>query len=181
MSAVETRRSVVLTMVRSSRMLLALALLVTPSLAGAQSTRAGGAKPGAGKAAGAKSGGAGLAALQGSWNGTATVQLGDSAITVPVLYAFTTTNGATTGTATVPGQGSGPISNVLREGTRIRFRVTAPEGRLLEHDGQMSAEQVIEGMVFMDQKPLAKFRITPAKTPPAGAAGTPRSTRGSTR
>ncbi|WP_291163073.1 hypothetical protein [Gemmatimonas sp. UBA7669] len=177
MSALETRRSVVMT----SRVLLAVALLAAPGLAGAQSTRAGGAKPGAGKATSAKPGAAGTAALQGSWNGTATVQLGDSAITVPVLYAFTTTNGATTGTATVPGQGSGPISNVVREGTRIRFRVTAPEGRLLEHDGQMGAEQVIEGMVFMDQKPLAKFRITPAKTPPAGAAGTPRSTRGSTR
>ncbi len=177
MSAVETRRSVVMT----SHMLLALAVLVTPALAPAQSTRTGVAKPGAGTAANAKPGAPGTAALQGSWSGTATVQLGDSAITVPVLYAFTTTNGATTGTATVPGQGSGPISNVLREGTRIRFRVTAPEGRLLEHDGQMGAEQVIEGMVFMDQKPLAKFRITPAKTPPAGAAGTPRSTRGSTR
>jgi hypothetical protein len=177
MSAPRTRRSPVVT----SQMLLALALLVAPGLTEAQSTRAGGAKPGAGKAASAKPGAAGTAALQGSWNGTATVQLGDSTLTVPVLYAFTTTNGTTTGTATVPGQGSGPISNVVREGTRIRFRVTAPEGRLLEHDGQMGTEQVIEGMVFMDQKPLAKFRITPAKTPPAGAAGTPRSTRGNTR
>jgi len=170
----------------SRTLLTALALLVAPVLVSAQSAKSGGAKPGAPKAGaaktnGAKSGAAGTAALQGSWNGTATVQLGDSTLTVPVLYAFTTTNGTTTGTATVPGQGSGPISNVVREGTRIRFRVTAPEGRLLEHDGQMGAEQVIEGMVFMDQKPLAKFRITPAKTPPAGAAGTPRSTRGSTR
>lgn len=176
MSAMETRRPVVM----SSRILLAFALLAAPGLAGAQSTRAGSTKPSPAKATGAKPSGAGMAALQGSWNGTATVQLADSAITVPVLYAFTTTNGATTGTATVPGQGSGPISNVVREGTRIRFRVTAPEGRLLEHDGQMGAEQVIEGMVFMDQKPLAKFRITPAKTTPAGAVGTPRSTRGNT-
>jgi len=169
----------------SRALLAALALLVSPVTISAQSARSGGAKPGAPKtgatkATSTKPGAAGAAALQGSWNGTATVQLGDSTLTVPVLYAFTTTNGTTTGTATVPGQGSGPISNVVREGTRVRFRVTAPEGRLLEHDGQMGAEQVIEGMVFMDQKPLAKFRITPAKTPPAGAAGTPRSTRGNT-
>lgn len=177
MSQHKTRRPFVPT---SRQLCTALVLLCWPALASAQRGKAA-AAPGAGKTAGAKPGGAGAASLQGSWNGTATVQLGDSAITVPVLYAFTTSNGSTTGTATVPGQGSGPISNVVREGTRIRFRVTAPEGRLLEHDGQMGAEQVIEGMVFMDQKPLAKFRITPAKTPPAGAAGTPRSTRGSTR
>ena len=138
------------------------------------------------------------APVQGAWSGTATVQLGDSTITVPVMYTFVSSSGSTTGTAVVPGQGSGQISHVVRDGARVRFRVTAPENRLLEHDGQMTGDQLIEGMVFMDQKPLAKFRITPAKaaprtTPgnaspgaptkgstPRGATGMPRSTPGNT-
>lgn len=111
-------------------------------------------------------------ALDGAWSGMATVQFGDSTITVPVMYTFVTTNGATGGTATVPGQGSGQISNVVREGTRVRFRVSAPEGRVLEHDGQVGDQQ-IEGMVSMDQKPLAKFRIAPARSQ---TKSTPKST-----
>jgi hypothetical protein len=119
-------------------------------------------------------------ALDGAWSGIATVQFGDSTITVPVMYTFVTANGVTGGTATVPGQGSGQISNVVREGTQVRFRVSAPEGRLLEHDGQVG-DQHIEGMVYMDQKPLAKFRITPARAQPKSTPkGMPRSTSSST-
>ncbi|MBL0937844.1 MAG: hypothetical protein IBJ03_03055 [Gemmatimonadaceae bacterium] len=133
-------------------------LLVAGTRVSAQSAKTG--------AAASKTAKSAAAPVQGAWSGTATVQLGDSAITVPVMYTFVTNNGTTTGTAVVPGQGSGQISNVVREGARLRFRVTAPENRLLEHDGQVASEQVIEGMVYMDQKPLAKFRITPAKTAP---------------
>jgi anthranilate/para-aminobenzoate synthase component II len=56
-------------------------------------------------------------------------------IVVPVLYTFTQSGTALVGQAMVPGQGTGPISNVVVTGKRVRFRVTAPEGRLLEHDG----------------------------------------------
>jgi hypothetical protein len=63
----------------------------------------------------------------------------------------------------VPGQGTGPISNVVVTGKRVRFRVTAPEGRLLEHDGTFGADGSIEGMVNMDGQPIAKFKIAPRK------------------
>ena len=67
----------------------------------------------------------------------------------------------------VPGQGTGPISNVVRDGQRVQFRVTAPEGRLLEHDGKFTADGAIEGMVQLDNQPVAKFRIVmkPPKLP----------------
>ena len=104
-------------------------------------------------------------ALAGAWSGTATVPLPDSALVVPVFYTFTQTGDAIGGTAMVPGQGSGPISNVVRTGARVQFRVTAPEGKLLEHDGTFGADGAIEGMVSLDKQPVAKFRITPK--PPA--------------
>jgi hypothetical protein len=104
--------------------------------------------------------------LVGTWSGTATVPLGDSTIVVPVTYTFTAAGATPAGLAVVPGQGSGPISNVQREGTRVRFRVTAPEGKLLDHDGAIGTNDVIEGFVNLDNKPVAKFRITPAKAAP---------------
>ena len=100
-------------------------------------------------------------ALVGPWMGKATVPLPDSAIVVPVFYTFTETNGAIGGTATVPGQGSGPISNVVRTGSRVQFRVTAPENKLLEHDGTFGADGSIDGMVNLDKQPVAKFHIVP--------------------
>jgi len=102
-------------------------------------------------------------ALVGIWSGSATVPLGDSTIVVPVTYTFTQTGSTVAGTAMVPGQGSGPIGNVVRDGSRLRFRVTAPEGKLLEHEGQFAGDGVIEGMVNMNNQPVAKFRITPRK------------------
>ncbi|WP_461412759.1 hypothetical protein [Gemmatimonas sp.] len=100
--------------------------------------------------------------IAGSYAGTATVQLGDSTIVVPVNYVFTGTAPAIGGTAMVPGQGTGTISNVQREGARLRFRVTAGEGKLLEHDGTIAASGNIEGFVNLDGLPVAKFRIAPA-------------------
>ncbi len=105
--------------------------------------------------------------LVGVWSGSATVPLGDSTVVVPVTYTFTQSGATITGTAVVPGQRSGPIANVVREGMRLRFRVTAPEGKLLEHDGAFAADGAIEGMVNMDNLPVAKFRITPRKAPAA--------------
>lgn len=104
--------------------------------------------------------------LLGTWAGTASVPLGDSTIVVPVTYTFTQNGGAIAGTAVVPGQATGPIGNVVRTGAKVRFRVTAPEGRLLEHDGALGADGSIEGMVLMDNLPVAKFRIAPQKAPP---------------
>jgi hypothetical protein len=101
--------------------------------------------------------------IMGTWVGTATVQLGDSTIVVPVTYNFTQTPAGIAGTAMVPGQGTGPISNVVRDGSRIQFRVTAPENRLLEHDGKVGADGTIEGMVNFNAKPVAKFRISAKK------------------
>lgn len=103
--------------------------------------------------------------LVGTWSGTASVPLGDSTIVVPVTYTFLQSGGAITGTALVPGQGSGPIANVVREGPRVRFRVTAPEGKILEHDGTMRADGAIEGLVNLDNLPVAKFRISPKRQP----------------
>lgn len=102
----------------------------------------------------------------GTWTGTASVPLKDSTIVVPVIYTFTQTAGTVAGTAMVPGQGSGPISNFVRDGAKVQFRVTAPEGKLLEHDGKFGADGAIEGLVNLDNLPIAKFRIVP-KPPPA--------------
>jgi hypothetical protein len=99
--------------------------------------------------------------LVGSWSGTATIPLGDSTVVVPVTYTFAQTGDVISGTAVVPGKRSGPIANVVREGRRLRFRVTAPEGKLLEHDGTFGTDGAIEGMVNMDNLPVAKFRIAP--------------------
>ncbi|WP_310569030.1 hypothetical protein [Gemmatimonas sp.] len=101
--------------------------------------------------------------LVGGWSGTATVPLPDSVIVVPVLYTFTQIGTTIAGQAMVPGQGSGPISNVVLTGKQVRFRVTAPEGKLLEHDGRFGADGNIEGMVSMDKQPIAKFKISPRK------------------
>lgn len=101
--------------------------------------------------------------LVGGWSGTATVPLPDSVIVVPVLYTFTQSGTTIGGQAMVPGQGTGPISNVVLSGKQVRFRVTAPEGKLLEHDGTFGADGSIEGMVNMDKQPIAKFRIAPRK------------------
>lgn len=130
--------------------------------------------------------------ITGRYVGTATVPLGDSTIVVPVTYVFTGVAPAIGGTAVVPGQGSGAISNVVREGNRLRFRVLAsqPQGKgpgtVLEHDGTIAADGSIEGFVNLDGKPVAKFRIAPGATRGApgarpGAPETPRSTRDNTR
>ena len=78
----------------------------------------------------------------------------------------------------VPGQGTGTISNVVKEGSKVRFRVTvsastaaaagAPgKERFLDHDGVVGADGAIEGMVNLDSKPIAKFRIAPVKATPS--------------
>jgi hypothetical protein len=100
------------------------------------------------------------ASMIGTWSGTASVQLGDSTIVVPVTYIFTQSPAGITGTAMVPGQGTGPISNVVRDGARVQFRVTVPEERLLEHDGKIGADGTMEGMVNLKNQPVAKFKIT---------------------
>jgi hypothetical protein len=102
--------------------------------------------------------------LVGTWTGTATVPLPDSSIVVRDLQLWR----LVPGTAIVPGQGSGTISNVSRDGARLQFRVTAPEGRLLEHDGKFGADGSVEGVVNMDNQPIAKFKIAPK--PPAKPA-----------
>lgn len=104
--------------------------------------------------------------LVGTWSGSATVPLGDSTIVVPVTYTFIENGAAISGTAMVPGQGTGPIANVVRDGQRLRFRVTAPEGKLLEHDGAFGMDGAIEGMVNLDNLPVAKFRIAPRRAAP---------------
>ena len=71
--------------------------------------------------------------------------------------------------AMVPGQGMGQISNVVRDGARVKFRVTlsaevgAGEVRQLEHDGTITATRDMEGMVHMKEKPIASFKISPIK------------------
>lgn len=113
--------------------------------------------------------------LVGNWQGTASVPLKDSTITVPVLYTFTQTGSTIGGTAAVPGQGSGPISNVVITGKKVTFRVTAtplptkpvpgkpapppPTPKELDHDGSFTADGAIEGFVNLDKQPIAKFRI----------------------
>jgi hypothetical protein len=121
--------------------------------------------------------------LIGGWQGTASVPLKDSTLTVPVLYTFTQTGSVVGGMAMVPGQGSGPISNVVVSGKSVRFVVTAtaapakpvpgkpappaPKPNVLEHDGSFTADGAIEGMVNLDKQPVAKFRIVPSKVAPA--------------
>jgi hypothetical protein len=101
--------------------------------------------------------------LAGLWSGTATVPLPDSTIVVPVFYTFTDTPAGIAGTAMVPGQGSGPISHVVRSGTSLRFRVDVKEGAL-EHDAKFNADGSIDGMVNLNNQPLARFRILPKKS-----------------
>ncbi len=126
--------------------------------------------------------GAGALWLVGNWQGTASVPLKDSTITVPVLYTFTQTGTTMGGTAMVPGQGSGPISNVVVTGKQVRFRVTAtplptkpvagkpapppPTPQLLEHEGTFLGDGAIEGLVNLDKQPIAKFRILPKPAAP---------------
>jgi hypothetical protein len=141
------------------RRLLRLAVVVgIAALAGVQPLAAQpSSKPSAKKSSAAAS----APSVIGSWSGKATVPLPDSAIVVPVFYTFTEIAGAIGGTAMVPGQGTGPISNVVRTGNRVQFRVTAPENRLLEHDGTFTADGAIEGMVQLNKQPVATFRILP--------------------
>ena len=109
--------------------------------------------------------------IVGSWSGTATVPLGDSTIVVPVSYTFTQSGTNISGSAMVPGQGTGTIENVVREGAKVRFRVSLSnpmggEPRLLDHEGTFGADGAMEGMVNLDSRPVAKFRITQAKPAP---------------
>lgn len=105
---------------------------------------------------------AALPSLIGTWSGTATVPLPDSAIVVPVSYTFTETPSGIGGSAIVPGQGFGPISNVVRNGKNVRFRVTVKEN-LLDHDGTIAPDGTLEGIVNLKGAPVAKFRIAPKK------------------
>lgn len=158
----------------SLRVSVAAALLVSvaasPRALAAQTAKP---KSAAGTAATRSSPAKGAESIAGSYVGTATVQLGDSTIVVPVSYVFTGSAPAIAGTAMVPGQGTGAISNVLREGPRLRFRVTAGEGKLLEHDGTIAANGSIEGFVNLDGMPVAKFRIAPGALPTKPAAPAP--------
>jgi hypothetical protein len=101
------------------------------------------------------------------------VPLKDSTLVVPVSYTFTEGNGIVGGIALVPGQGAGPISHVVRDGARLRFRVTAPQNRILEHDATVTNDKLIEGMVQLDSLPIAKFRIMPGKLPAAAPVKSP--------
>lgn len=144
-----------LTVVSTLALLVMLAFLAAPLHAQSND----GGKRAAPKAASDKSG----PSIAGTWSGTATVPLKDSSIVVPVVYTFTQAGAAMGGTAMVPGQGAGPISHVVRTGARLTFRVTAPEGKMLDHEGTLTADGAIEGMVMLDKLPVAKFRITPKK------------------
>ncbi|HYV97844.1 MAG TPA: hypothetical protein VE967_10350 [Gemmatimonadaceae bacterium] len=108
--------------------------------------------------------------VSGTWSGTASVPLGDSTIVVPVTYNFVEAATGVGGTAFVPGQGIGQISNVVRTGKKLQFLVTVPAkdaGKppsLLEHELEFSADgATLEGMVNLDKKPVAKVKITPQK------------------
>lgn len=115
-----------------------------------------------------------LKPLAGSWVGTATVPMPDTSIVVPVFYTFVDGPSGVSGTAMVPGQGNGPISNVVRSGDNIRFRVTVKQTTkegvektaLLEHDVKFAADGAIEGMVNYENKPVAKIRILQNKATP---------------
>lgn len=172
--------------------LAATALLLATTLDSADlAAQRAGSAPAASRGNGTPAARDGGPALAGSYTGTATVPLGDSTIVVPVTYTFTGTAPAIGGTAVVPGQGSGAISQVVREGNRLRFRVLASQPQAkgppttLDHEGTVSADGTIEGFVNLDGKPVAKFRIAPAasSSAPRGRSGAPetrRSTRGST-
>ncbi|WP_396207392.1 hypothetical protein [Gemmatimonas sp.] len=142
----------------ASALLLIVSSAATPAHAQPAATRSGAGKTRV--VAPAKAEG-----ISGSYAGTATVPLGDSTLVVPVSYLFKGTAPAITGTAVVPGQGSGTISQVVRDGAKLRFRVTAGEGKLLEHDGMVAANGTIEGFVNLDGKPVAKFKIAPGALP----------------
>ena len=105
--------------------------------------------------------------LVGTWSGKATVALGDSTIVVPVIYTFTEQAGVIGGAAIVPGQATGTVSNVLRDGRHVQFRVVPKDGKPLEHDATLGADGAMDGTVSMDNKPVAKFRIAlkPATSP----------------
>jgi|CXWL01.1.fsa_nt_gi hypothetical protein len=115
------------------------------------------------------------ASLVGTWAGTVTVPFGDSSIVAPVTYTFVAASGVVGGTAMVPGQGSGTISNVVRTGARVQFRVTvaaataaaagatAATPKLLDHDAKLGADGAMEGLVNLAGQPVAKFKITPKK------------------
>ena len=115
-----------------------------------------------------------LKPIAGTWVGTATVPMPDTSIVVPVFYTFVDSPSGVTGTAMVPGQGNGPISNVVRSGDIIRFRVTVEQTTkegvkktaLLEHDAKIAADGAIEGMVNFENKPVAKIRIMQNKPAP---------------
>ncbi len=97
--------------------------------------------------------------LVGTWSGTATIPLPDSSIVLPVTYTFTQGASGVAGTAFVPGQGTGPISNVVRDGVKIRFRVETVQGKL-EHDATFGADGSMEGMVNLNNAPVAKFKVS---------------------
>jgi len=155
----------------SALILLVASLDVAPAFAQPAAPRSGAGKSRSTTSANANG-------ISGSYAGTASVPLGDSTIVVPVSYLFTGTAPAITGTAMVPGQGTGSISQVVRDGSKLRFRVTAGEGKLLEHDGIVSANGSIEGFVNLDGKPVAKFKIAPGALPTKPAAPTTSKPRG---
>ncbi|MBK7594395.1 MAG: hypothetical protein IPP98_00490 [Gemmatimonadetes bacterium] len=113
--------------------------------------------------------------LVGTWAGSVTVPFGDSSIVAPVSYTFVAASGGVGGTAMVPGQGSGTISNVVRTGAHVQFRVTVAAAtaaaagatsatpKLLEHDGTLGADGALEGLVNLAGQPVAKFKVTPKK------------------
>ena len=114
------------------------------------------------------------ASLVGTWVGSVTVPFGDSSIVAPVSYTFVTAPSGLGGTAMVPGQGSGTISNVVRTGARVQFRVTVAAAtaaaagataapKLLEHDAKLGTDGTLEGLVNLAGQPVAKFKITPKK------------------
>ncbi len=115
------------------------------------------------------------ASMVGTWAGTVTVPFGDSSIVAPVTYTFVAASGGVGGTAMVSGQGSGTISNLVRTGARVQFRVTvaattaAAAGatsagpKVLEHDATLGADGALDGLVNLGGQPVAKFKITPKK------------------
>jgi hypothetical protein len=96
--------------------------------------------------------------LIGTWTGTATIPLADSAMVVPVSYTFTQGQGTIGGTATVPGQQSGPITAVVRDSSKVTFRVTVPQGAL-EHEAKFAADGSLEGSVSLNNLRLATIKL----------------------
>gem|GEM_PF-4194317 len=129
---------------RSIRPLLAAMLLLVSSVAAAAQQAAPGQRN--------------QSSLIGTWTGTATIPLPDSSLVLPVTYTFTQGPSGITGSAFVPGQGTGPISNVVREGVKVRFRVETTQGKL-EHDATLGADGAMEGMVNLNNAPVAKFKV----------------------